>query len=181
MKLRCIHCGIQESDDVVLSDTFECMDVELCEDRVNKKRQPILSVCIWSDCACIYGEETHLGISVYTEINGVYSEEFSGHKYIGTGTVPYGEWTALLYALSVGKLIKNKHKNAVIKFFVDAQVVSRTFNGDYKPGKFQKQYNKSMQLKNNLGHSFSGLVWLPREHNRNADKLSKLALAHLQK
>jgi ribonuclease HI len=143
-----------------------------------------VKVCIWFDAACKgtpVPDGDNIGIGVYTTINGVHNPDYSGKKNIGINTVPMGEWIGLWYALSVARIIKSEfseHK-LIPEFYIfgDAQVIVRCFNGEYKISKrFRHIYNLSHNVRCKLGKYLQGVAWVPREHNTEADKLSKEAL-----
>jgi len=173
MKLRCIHCG-RQSD---LTDTFECVDTASCDAAVAILKTPPRKVCIYVDCACIYGEQTQLGIGVYTTIDGVHSPEYSGTKHIGVGTVPLGEWTAMQYGYAVAEIMSNSLGRVTIQMFGDAKNVVNGINGMCGVASKFKRYRHSIgTYQAKLGIKFLGVTWIPREQNKEADKLSKQAL-----
>lgn len=178
--LRCIHCRRSERQ-TVLTSSFECADHNTCETVSAALKVAPKTICLYSDCACIYGAETHLGIGLYTTIDGEYSEEYSGYKYIGTGTVPQGEFIGVLHAIKAAILISEQIKKANFRIFCDAQFVTNTINGNsYCGDKFRPYYNTFMHCKQKLGIRFLGITWINREINTAADALSKKAISHLK-
>lgn len=143
------------------------------------KNKPPKTACIWFDCALkgVYNPAgNQLGVGIYCTVNGVHMPEYSGAKAIHIGTVNEGEFTALIYALSVSKIMR-KQDDYRFKIFGDSQVVCNIINMEYKCGnKLKPFYVKADKLRLDLGASLLGIHWIPREQNQEADKLSKEAL-----
>jgi ribonuclease HI len=186
--LRCIRCN-RGSNKVTLSDSFECVDQNDCTLFIDFKRvckqRATMNVSIYFDAACLGGNTADgqpLGVGVYTQVEGTALDEFCGYKEVAPGSNNIGEWTAFVYALKVAALmLQSGYKN--FTFFSDSQLVVNTFNDRYKVStKFKPLYTTTKKLvANTLGKTFRGIVWIPREHNKQADKLSKKALEHLTK
>lgn len=179
--LRCIHCNRPENK-VTLSSSFQCLDKLDCVKAIElKNNHPI--VVIYFDCACNGRNKTvgtELGVGIATFINDEYSSEYSGSKLIPKGSINTGEFTALIYALSIAAIMKKENTNYKFKIFGDSQFVIYTLNGTYKVGiKFKSYYNKASELKRKLGISLQSIIWIPREQNMVADKLSKEAIHSL--
>lgn len=178
MQLRCIQCGRQE-DKVTLSVHHICTDTVSCILHLN--RQQLHKVCIYCDAACDgpnTAEGQAMGIGVYTTIDGIHSPEYSGIKFLEWGTINMGEWTGLLYAMSVALLMK-KSMRCTFKIFSDSQVVVNGYHKDNKTSmavNLKPYCDKSMILQRKLGTALLGIIWIPRKHNMEADKLSKQAL-----
>lgn len=180
MMLRCIYCNRNEKQ-TKLSSSFACIDRKDCDRVVATKDKPTPQiVCIWFDAAC-RGSNTKegqpLGIGIYTTLNGEHKPEWCGTKAVAWGSNNDGEWIALLYALSVAVIIRKTNKECVFKIFGDSQFVINSFNDACKvSAKFRTYKGKSDRLRIQLGLSLQCVQWLPREHNKEADKLSKVAL-----
>lgn len=179
MKLRCCLCGRQENK-VTLSDSFQCIDIADCKTFIAGKNRERQVVCIFGDAAALGTPKQGgqpMGIGIFTTIDGIHSEAYSGTKALDWGTVPLAEWIALRYALSVALIMNKENPNRVFKIFGDNQTVMRCFNNEYKTGiNYKQQYIKADTLRIQLGVSLLLAAWIPREYNQEADKLSKQAL-----
>lgn len=120
---------------------------------------------IFTDGASL-GNPGHMGIGIVIYRDGIIVEELS--EYIGVGTNNIAEYTAVIKALetvhSMGEL------EARIKS--DSQLIVRQLNGEYKV----KDPNLRL-LHERAAHLCRGLKvhfeHIPREHNDEADALSK--------
>lgn len=179
MALRCIYCSRSEKQ-VQLSGSFACVDRKDCDKTIADKNTPIITVCIYFDCACMGANAAGgcpLGVAVATFIAGEYQEQWSGIKAVKWGSNNDGEFIGLLYALSVAWLMRQASPKYVFKIFGDSQIIINMFNDVYKSkGKFATYKAKSVRLKHKLGMSLLSVSWVPRSQNKEADKLSKEAL-----
>lgn len=179
MALRCIRCNRPETK-VALTPQFFCVDTFSCIKTWEFKNRKVIPVTINFDAALqgkVVSGGQPVGIGVYTCINGVHSPEYSGIKYIKWGTVTTGEWTALVAALSVAKIMKDIDDHYQFRVIGDSQVIVRCYNGKYKVADRFKQFaNKADKLRQQLGMSLLGVQWVPRAKNSAADILSKEAL-----
>jgi len=179
--LRCIHCNRSENK-VTLSSSFQCLDKLDCWNIV-QDRNRIAIVVIYFDCACNginKAEGTEMGVGIAAYIDGIYSEEYSGSRLIPKGTIDIGEFTAFIYALSVAILIRKTYAKYTFKIFGDSQFVVRATNGINRVGaKHFAYHNKANKLKKQLDTSLQSIIWIPREQNMVADKLSKEAIHSL--
>lgn len=136
-------------------------------------------IVIYCDAACWNGGNKIMGIGVYCKYKGV---EIEITKNYGVGTSNIGEWIGLCEALKLACKIQNtletnQYKNNygfIIKS--DSQIIVKQFNGIYeiKKGGFAewntiaKEYEKELKILK--------VEWIPREQNKKADILSKVAL-----
>lgn len=188
-QIRCIHCGRKYPNTVLdiisylneSKDLFECLDKHACAS-AQKHDKSISKVHIYFDAAC-QGSNTaegqDIGIGVYVEVNKVATPEFFYMKsYKGLYTNNDGEWLACVAAYKT--ILKMSHMfkgNAVYRIFGDSQIVINCVLNRSKTGvKFQPHLLKIEQIKAQLKRE-PVLMWLKRDYNREADKLSKKALA----
>ena len=98
-------------------------------------------------------------------------------RYIGKQTNNIAEYTALVFALQEALITKVKS----VRIFTDSELLYRQLTGRYKV--------KSDTIKNlfaqaiNLSKGFEefSILQIPREQNRGADKLAKLAAKKKEK
>jgi len=181
MSLRCIKCNISEKREK-LSDSFWCIDTEACALRQETKARLTAqtnTVCLYFDCACEHGSQAGgqaLGVGIHCTINGEVQEQWCGTKFIAHGTVNTGEFTALIYALSVAILIRRQYTHYTFRIFGDSQLIVNMFNGEYRHNNFVNYYIKADMLRQQLSTSLLSCQWIPREKNQAADILSKKAI-----
>lgn len=133
---------------------------------------------IFQDGACYNHSEHHtaMGIGVAVFVDKEYQEELSRAIHIQDkeGSSNVAEWLACVEALKIASELKCL--NCIIKIFSDSKIIVNQFNGIFaiKNDKFisyfkrAKDYAKSAKI--------NSINWIPREQNRDADRLSKLGL-----
>ncbi len=112
------------------------------------------------------GNPGHMGIGVVVYRDGIVVEELS--EYIGVGTNNVAEYTAVIRALET--VHGMGESEAHIR--TDSQLIVRQLNGEYKvkdPG-LRLLKNRVDRLSRGLKVRFEHI---PREHNDEADALSK--------
>lgn len=177
--LRCIHC-CRSDNQITLSNSFECIDTISCDAATALRKAKPCVVALYSDCAIRYSDNS-LGIGLYCTIDGVHSEQYSGYKYIGTGTVPEGEMTGIAYAFRVAVLMSKAIPKSTYLIFNDAQAMVKVVNEEYKCSpQFKANFNTIKKCQKTLGIRYLGLQWIRRELNKEADILSKKALEYIQ-
>jgi len=95
----------------------------------------------------------------------------SGKKYIGTATNNVAEYTAVLEACKNPVLAKFTHLN----FYLDSELVVKQMKGEYKvksPGLIPLKD----ELRNMIREKFVTFNHVPRELNKEADKLANQAI-----
>jgi len=93
-------------------------------------------------------------------------------RYIGHQTNNFAEYSALIAALQEALVMKIKH----IQVFSDSQLLCRQINGEYKV-KNDHIRNLFEQAKTLLrGFETYRIQEIPRENNKGADKLARLAV-----
>ena len=118
-------------------------------------------------------EPTNPGFGTYGFViyrNGEKIEE--GKGFIGKNvTNNYAEYTALIEAL---KRIEKLNKEE-IQIFSDSRILVRQMKGEWSAKK--GMYKAKLQEAKNMVSKFTKLhfFWIPREENREADKLSREA------
>lgn len=136
-------------------------------------------VKIFFDGACMTGgqtdQETGIGVAVY--IDNEYSDIFSRKVLGDLGSNNIAEWCGCVNALEIAKEIVDYCEtipNLII--YSDSQLIVKQFNGEFeiKHQTFVKYFTKAKKLANEIG--YKKLIWIPREQNRQADRLSKMAL-----
>ncbi len=93
-------------------------------------------------------------------------------KYIGRQTNNFAEYTALVYALQEALVMKV----ACINIFSDSELLCRQLKGEYKvkSENIKDLYGQAQRLLEGF-ENFS-INQIPREQNRGADKLARLAI-----
>ena len=117
------------------------------------------------------GNPGHAGIgAVIQDASGKTIAEVS--EYIGETTNNIAEYTALIKGLS--KALEMGFTNA--ECFLDSELIIKQLNGQYKLK--NKDLAKLFVHVHNLKHKFSKITFthIPREKNKNADKLVNRAL-----
>ena len=108
-------------------------------------------------------------------------EKHSGHKCIGEGagmTNNYAEWCALGFALAYlheyQPLLVNGQELRIVG---DSQLVVKQLPGEYqtKAPKLQRLRGRCLDLLRLLAPTRWEAVWVPREQNDRADRLSRQA------
>lgn len=140
------------------------------------------------DAACDNNSKLKLmGLGVAVFVDSIYREDLSKAEFYGTnGTNNIGEWGALELASNVAveleKLDEFKDDELSIKIYGDSQLVVRQLSGEYRikqdhlrPYR-QKVLSKLGQLKRK-----AEVHWIPRTENKEADKLSKIAIQNFDK
>lgn len=137
---------------------------------------------IFFDGACMSGQqkngETGVGVAVY--IDKLYSHAFSIAVRGDNGSNNIAEWSGCVEALRVAKEIKLFCKEEEIKHHIkiysDSQLIVNQFNGHWeiKHTSFVKYFKVAREMASDM--SFKYLIWVRRESNRQADRLSKIAL-----
>lgn len=138
---------------------------------------------VFFDAACWnqvdQNNDMGLGIAVY--IDEVYQEECSlaqlitGHSDRGTNNI--GEWMALVLALRTVKDIVKDFPDSRIQVFGDSKLVVSQFTGMWriKDQKFQTYCDEARSIAQAITQKLE-VMWVPREKNQMADKLSKEGL-----
>ncbi len=93
-------------------------------------------------------------------------------KYIGRQTNNFAEYTALVIALQEALIMKAES----IRIFSDSELLCKQIKGEYKV-KSENIKDLFQQAKNLLrGFKDHNITHIPREQNRGADKLARLAI-----
>ena len=112
------------------------------------------------------GNPGHMGIGIALYRDGFRIEELS--EYLGKGTNNIAEYTAVIRALETVHRLGEKE----VHIKSDSQLIIRQLNGEYKV-KDPKLRPLKMQV-DGLCHGIkASFEHIPREHNAEADKLSK--------
>lgn len=93
-------------------------------------------------------------------------------KYIGRQTNNFAEYTALVFALREALIMKA----ARIKIFSDSELLCKQLNGEYrvKSDNIKNLFEQAIDLLK--GFKDYNITHIPREQNRGADKLARLAI-----
>ncbi len=186
-QIRCMHCGRKFPATVLdiksylneSKDCFECVDKEACAAH-KRKDKTVTKVHIYFDAAC-QGKNTtegqNVAIGIYVELNKVVAPEYFFLKsFKGSYTNNDGEWLACIYAYKVALLINQKIPNAIYHIFGDSQIVINCVNGINKTGSKFKHSLARVEKHKAKFKKQPTLLWVRREINHQADKLSKKAL-----
>lgn len=119
------------------------------------------------------------GIGIFIEADGKILAQIG--KAIGDNTNNYAEYNAVLEGLDF--LLENKdilNKDSKIHFFMDSQLIYSQISGIYKvknevlKSLLFKVREKEAQIKFSISYNF-----VPREKNKNADRLVNMALDNI--
>lgn len=146
------------------------------------------NIRLWCDAACENREgqkrSSLMGIGVYAKIitNGNEVEIRRTFNY-GIGTNNIGEWLGLVEGFRLLNDVfdlQDISDQYVVKIYLDSQLICYQFNGSYKVKKdtlrpYFKLCRKLFDNLNSMRKADISVIWLPREQNIVADKLSKLA------
>lgn len=126
-----------------------------------------------------------MGVAVY--VGGIYKEEYSKSFNLSLGSIGtsnISEWEAIAEALKVALFIvtDNKLHKYTIDIYGDSQLVVYQLTGKYEVKKAHlKPYFiectdlvRSIRKQNNV--ALLRVFWIPRDKNKQADKLSKIGL-----
>lgn len=93
-------------------------------------------------------------------------------KYIGRQTNNFAEYTALVFALQEALIMKV----GSIKIFSDSELLCKQLNGEYrvKSANIKSLFEQAVNLLK--GFKDYNITHIPREQNRGADKLARLAI-----
>lgn len=127
---------------------------------------------------------TAMGIGVAVKIDGEYYEDLSftqfypGWKYsdADASSSNVGEWLGLVNAFKLAA--EYKEKGDTVEIYGDSQLIVFAYNGQnaIKKEKFMEYFNEAHEIADKAGLGDLEVKWVPREKNKEADKLSKIAL-----
>ncbi len=128
-----------------------------------------MTIVIYTDGASS-GNPGPIGIGVVIWKHGKILKEIS--EYIGKGTNNIAEYSAVKKALEL--VLHLDEKNIIIKS--DSELIIKQLNGEYKvkDNELKKLKKEIDNLTIKLNAKF---VHIPRERNKRADHLSKIAIA----
>lgn len=108
------------------------------------------------------------GVGIYGTYKGKPILKFS--RVVNSKTNNESEYLAVIYALQLFKEF-NKHQFII---YSDSQLVVNQINGIWRVEKQELQllYNRAI-FSINVLYNFAGIKWIPREKNKEADKLAK--------
>ncbi len=93
-------------------------------------------------------------------------------RYIGTQTNNIAEYSALVFALQEALAMKTKN----VRVYSDSELLCKQLNGEYKVKNENLKTLFSQAIKLSTGFDSFCLRHIPREKNRGADKLARLAI-----
>lgn len=127
----------------------------------------------------------YMGIGVAVFVNDEFDPDYSKGLFMGTqGTNNIAEWEALKKSLDIVLLLSKVHEDARFTIYGDSQLVVRQFNGVYRIRKphlapyFRECRLVALQIPEKV---LEGVIWIPREKNTEADKLSKAGITNFLK
>lgn len=119
--------------------------------------------------------QSGIGVVISDE-NGGTLKEYS--NFLGVKTNNEAEYEAVIFGLQKIKALlgKEKIKNAMIELRVDSQLIARQLNGQYKieEERLFPLFIKIWNLK--IGFGKVSFVEIPREKNKEADRLANEAM-----
>lgn len=129
------------------------------------------------DGAC-WNKEGHrhlMGVGVAVFIDEVYQEDLS--RALGynqeNGTNNIAEWLGCVEAARIVKDLRKSFPGERFQVCSDSQIITNQFNGTYNINQdvFRKYLAEAKRF-----DSIDKVHWIPREQNKEADKLSKQGL-----
>lgn len=129
------------------------------------------------DGAC-WNKEGHkhlMGVGVAVFIDEVYDEDLS--RALGfnqeNGTNNIAEWLGCVEAARIVKDLRKSFPGHRFQVCSDSQIITNQFNGTYVMNQevFREYWRQAKRYK-----SIDTIKWVPREQNKEADKLSKIGL-----
>lgn len=135
-------------------------------------------IAVHSDGSC-WNKEGHkhlMGCGVAVFVDGVYEEDLSrawGVIDYKNGSNNVAEWLALVEAARIVKDLKKSFPGHKFVVCSDSQIITNQFNGTYAINQevFREYWKQAKRYK-----SIDAIKWIPREQNKEADKLSKIGL-----
>jgi ribonuclease HI len=124
-------------------------------------------------------EQKHMGIGVAVFADGVYYDDLShyeGFKGDEESSSNVAEWKGCCAAFR--KALEYIQSDDQVEIYSDSQLITNQFNGLYaiREEKFTKYFNIAKDLAKQAGLQNLKIKWIKRELNKEADKLSKIAL-----
>lgn len=135
-------------------------------------------------CHNIPGLNNDMGVGVAVFFDDEYQEEYSQAKFVKytqlLGTSNIAEWTGCQMAMKNAFELRKAFPGAVIQIFSDSQLITYQFNGNYaiKKEEFRPFYELAKKWAD--GARVKHIVWIKRELNTEADRLSKIGLHDLK-
>lgn len=132
-------------------------------------------------CRNVAGQNNAMGIGLAVFFDGLYSVKHSNSIHAELqenerGTSNVAEWIGCVEAMRKAAKLKKEYKNVIFEIYSDSQIITNQFNKVYVINK------ESFMWYFNEAHKFSKLagvtevIWVRREFNKEADKLSKQGL-----
>lgn len=128
------------------------------------------------------GENSIMGIGVAVFFDGEYVEEESiavriVAQYV-RGTSNVAEWEGCVEAWKHAVNLQERYPDNEIKVFGDSQLISNQFNGYFSINEpaFHSYRRMALEYSNKIKQPDNRVTWIRREYNKEADKLSKIAL-----
>jgi ribonuclease HI len=125
------------------------------------------------------GKYSPMGIGVAVFINNEYQPDLS--KFVGIegkdgNSSNIAEWMGCVEAFKLA--VEYKEEGDTIEIVSDSEVITKQFNGEYeiREEKFKPHYRGAMKLYHKIGQLSLKIKWVPREQNKEADRLSKLGI-----
>lgn len=123
--------------------------------------------------------DRHMGVGVAVFIDNIYQEDLSksiGLKGDSDSSSNVAEWFGCMEAMRLASEITKPNEKYIFKIYSDSQIIASQFNGDYRINKehFKDYYQVSHMYAEITG--ITEVIWIPREKNKEADRLSKIAL-----
>lgn len=137
-------------------------------------------IVVKTDAACDNNSKFRfMGLGVAVFINGEYREDWSISEMYGTnGTNNIAEWAGLELGLLQCKKLIETYKNCRISVYMDSMLVINQMKGIWrlKQEHLKDLHDSCKKLLKEIQDSIVRLEWIPREENREADRLSKKAI-----
>jgi len=140
---------------------------------------------IYFDGACHNKKDelSPMGIGVAVYMEDTYFSEFSVSEYFPLGTSNVAEWNACVTTMCIIKELSEDcviDEDTIVEIYSDSQLITNQFNGLWKMNDkmFKDRYRAAWMLlrASNVGEEYKKIIWIPREQNQQADKLSKIGL-----
>lgn len=133
-------------------------------------------------CRNVPNQSSVMGIGVAVFFDNEYVEEESVAIQIVPesvrGTSNIAEWEGCIEAWKIAMTLYSKYPGNTIKIYSDSQLITNQFNGLFAINNlsFSTYYKMGKEIQDKILPSIAMIEWIPREENKEADKLSKIGL-----
>ena len=139
------------------------------------------TIKVYTDGSCHNSGNKSMGIGVVVYGTKLIKEIA---EYAGIGTSNRAEWEALISGLNftVNYVLENyPNERVIIECYLDSKIVVGIITDIYSNVNFKSEYRRVKSLENKLKETHKlDYIWIPREDNEEADRLSKIGNPHFK-